>query len=378
MIIKMKKSKFALLTLSLTALALTACGGNGDGKKSKKGGYVEGSYQAAELPKYDVQINGGDKVKVEAYQPLTKPADPTAPAGKKFLGWKNNKNGGQIWDFDNETLNKVMQDVELVPCFVDANLNAQVLEAEVCPDLTKFNGVRGSKMPGSTYSGGQTGKGLVLTDFDDKYDSTSIANFDYYDTDDGAIDLDDPNASIYYFEEDIPNPLPEGKTIDDYPVKERKTKQVTHGSFIHYMYVENDTLTWEVESSAAATNVQLFARFSGEYGHDRLVGDNTEVLFSFTDEMFTVKVNDADVKYGEITIHNVISKSFIPFQDFELSATVSLKAGSNKIQMKVANSETIFGTVGATAPCVDSIKLYSSSTITWPEANYDATNLIIG
>ena len=203
----MKKTKFALLTLSLTALALSACGGDNGGNTSKEGkskkGYTEESYEVAELPKFDVQINGGDKVKVEAYQPLTKPADPTAPAGKKFLGWKNNKNGGQIWNFENPTLNKVMDDVELVPCYVDASLNAQVLEAEVCPDLLAFGGVSGSKMPGSTYSGGQSGKGLVLTDVDGLYDCTSIASFDYYATDDGPMDLDDPEASIYYFEQDI-------------------------------------------------------------------------------------------------------------------------------------------------------------------------------
>ena len=376
----MKKSKFALLTLSLTALALSACGGvNGDKSKAPKSkqGYQEESYEAAELPKFDVQINGGDVVKVEAYQPLTKPADPTnVPAGKKFLGWKNNKNGGQIWNFDNATLNKVMDDVELVPCYVDASLNPQVLEAEVCPDLLAFNGVPGTKMPGSTYSGGQSGKGLVLTDVDDLYDCTSIGSFDYYATDDGPIDLDDPDASIYYFEEDIPNPLPAGKTEDDYPIKELKTKTVSHGSFIHYMYVENDTLTWEIESSVAASNVQLFGRFSGEYGHDRVLGEQTEVLFSFTSDMFKVFVNDVAIQYNEITIHNVISKSFIPFQDFELSANVSLKAGPNKIQMKVANSTKIFGTVGSTAPCVDSIKLYSSSTLTWPEAKYNATNIV--
>ena len=375
----MKKSKFALLTLSLTALALAACGGEG-GNNSKqpksRNGYVEQSYEKVELPKFNVQINGGDVTQVEAYSPLTKPADPTAPAGKKFLGWKNNKNGGQIWNFDNATLNKVMDDVELVPCYVDASLDAQILEAEVCPDLLCFNGVPGQKMPGSTYSGGQSGKGLVLTDVDKLYDCTSIASFDYYATDDGPIDLDDPEADIYYFEKDIPNPLPEGKTIDDYPVKEVAHKDVTCGSFIHYMYIENDTLTWEIESSAAATNVQLFGRFSGEYGHDRTLGETTEVLFSFTKDMFKIFVNDVAIDYSEITIHNVISKSFIPFQDFELNTNVSLKNGKNKIQMKVANSQKIFGTVGSTAPCVDSIKLYSTSTITWPEANYNATNIV--
>ena len=367
----MKKSKFLFLAMSLTALSLAACNQDGQtskSSKSKKSGAQE-SYEVVELPKYNVVINGGAATQVEAFSALTKPADPTAPAGKKFYGWKNIKNGGQIWDFDKAALNKVMEDVELVPCYVDANLNAQFLEAEACPDLLAFNGEAGKKMPGSTYSGGQSGKGLVYNDVDDYYGVTTIDSFDYYETEDGPLDLDDPEAGIYYFAEDVPNPLPAGKTADDYPIKERKHKDTNHGAFIHYMYVENDTLTWEVESSEAATNVQLFARFSGEYGHDRLLGEQTECLFTFSDQQFKITVNDQALSYGSVTIHNVISKSFIPFQDFELSTTVSLQKGSNKIQMKVTNHDVIFGTVGSTAPCVDSIKLYSTSTITWNKMN---------
>ena len=340
----MKKSKFLFLAMSLTALSLAACNQDGQtskSSKSKKSGAQE-SYEVVELPKYNVVINGGAATQVEAFSALTKPADPTAPAGKKFYGWKNIKNGGQIWDFDKAALNKVMEDVELVPCYVDANLNAQFLEAEACPDLLAFNGEAGKKMPGSTYSGGQSGKGLVYNDVDDYYGVTTIDSFDYYETEDGPL---------------------------DYPIKERKHKDTNHGAFIHYMYVENDTLTWEVESSEAATNVQLFARFSGEYGHDRLLGEQTECLFTFSDQQFKITVNDQALSYGSVTIHNVISKSFIPFQDFELSTTVSLQKGSNKIQMKVTNHDVIFGTVGSTAPCVDSIKLYSTSTITWNKMN---------
>ena len=43
----------------------------------------------------------GSTTYVDWSQPLTKPADPTAPSGQKFYGWMNTLNGGQIWDFDN-------------------------------------------------------------------------------------------------------------------------------------------------------------------------------------------------------------------------------------------------------------------------------------
>jgi hypothetical protein len=42
--------------------------------------------------------------------------------------------------------------------------------------------------------------------------------------------------------------------------------------------------------------------------------------------------------------------------------------------MVVNNNKTLNGTIAASAPVIDSIKLYSDSTITWPTAKY--TNLI--
>ena len=356
------------MTMIIGTLALTACGGgNSKESKSKKSGVVTSEEsENIVLPDYSVKING-TTTSVKAGSPLEAPANPTAPAGKKFLGWKNVKNGGQIWDFEDEILNKVMEDVELEPCFVDANQEAQLLEAELCPEVPT--------LAGNTYSGANYGKGLVLTDFNDEYNVTTIKTpFDYYETDEGLLELDDPTADLFYFEKDIPNPLPEGKTLDDYPIKTRKTFTPVHGAFIHYNYIENNTLTWEIESSEAATNVQLFARFSGEYGHESTVENVPETLFTFTDTMFPITVNEVPLQYGAITIHNVISKSFIPFQDFEISATVSLNKGTNKIQMKVANSVTIFGSVTSTAPCIDSVKLYSPTTITWNK--YLATNIV--
>ena len=351
----MKKSKFTLLAVSLTALALAACGGDNSQAKSRTPrSVVDESYEVIPLPEYNVQINGGDVTKVEAYSPLTKPADPTAPAG---IVHSMAHSLGSFFDTPHGIANAL-----LLPHVLRFN-------GEVCPDLLAFGGVAGTKMPGSTYSGGQKGKGLVFTDNHDEYQCSTIEGFDYYETEDGSLDLDDPEADEYYFEADIPNPLPAGKTADDYPIKERKHFDATHGAFIHYMYVEGDTLTWEIESSAAATNVQLFARLTGEYGHDRLLGEQTEVLFTFSSQQFQILVNDTALQYNDITIHNVVSKSFIPCQDFEISANVSLNAGPNKIQMKVNNSDVIFGTVGSTAPCVDCIKLYSSSTITWNKMN---------
>ena len=267
--------------------------------------------------------NVGSVTYVDCETALEKPADPSAPAGKKFYGWVNTKNGGQIWDFQNASLNKVMDDVTLKPLFVASDLEAQVLEAELCPDFTDESwGPKG--MPGATYSGGQNGLGLV--------------GKDYY-----TGDTNKYGASGKF-------------TVG--------TSQVA--GFAHFLYCKGDTLTWEVESSAAAENVVLFMRLSAEYG---IANPLTDEVTSWVDETtFPVTVNGTALKYGKVTLHNIIPMDFIPFQDYLVSASVSLVAGKNIIQMKVDNKVTLNGTIASSAPVVDCIKLYSSSTLTWPGA----------
>ena len=49
---------------------------------------------------FDYQGNGTNATQTVKYKhKLEKPADPTAPAGKKFYGWMNAADGGRIWNF---------------------------------------------------------------------------------------------------------------------------------------------------------------------------------------------------------------------------------------------------------------------------------------
>ena len=266
-------------------------------------------------------INCGD--------PLTKPADPAAPSGKKFYGWYNVKNGGQVWDYDNEQLNKVMDDIEFRPLFVDASQNAQVFEAEECPDFTYEEWGPGG-MPGATWSGGQWGLALI--------------SYDYYDKTTGKNKY---GASGHY-------------TLGTSDV----------AGFVHFMYVNGDTLTWELESDADATNVTLLMRLSAEYG--KAYNPLSDEVSSWVDgDTFPITVNGTKVPYSKVNLRNigaVAGYDYIPFQDYFVSATLSLQAGKNTIQMKVDNTVTLNGTVASSAPIVDCIKLFSSSTITWPGA----------
>ena len=277
------------------------------------------------LEKYAVQYQNADGTNngavsyVDSGSPLTAPADPAAPAGQVFYGWMNVANGGQIWDYQNESLNKVMADTTLKPLFV-SNDAVQQFEAELVPDFKDSKwGPKG--MPGTTYSGGQNGTGLI-----------------------GKEELDAQGK----------NKL---GSSGRYTIGEKE-----YSAFVQFMYVEGDTLTWEIDSSAAVSNVSLFMRFSAEYGTPDPMTD--EIKNTFTDEEFLITVNGTALKYGTITLHNIV-QTLIPFQDYLASAAVSLNAGKNTIQMKVNNSIDVTSAIHAAAPCIDAIKLFTNSTLTF-------------
>ena len=357
--------KSLILGLIIGSMALVGCGGgqnNPDGSSKPAGSSKSG------IPQFEVKYVGADgaeisKTNVDRGSALTKPTDPAAPAGKRFYGWMNVKNGGQIWDYENEDINIVLKDVELQPCFVDATLQEQYLEGELCPDIVTFDYEKnddgsyktddnGQKIPipmdGATYSGGQKGKGLIYRAFDGDFAAHGAyirEDIDYTDETTGEIKTK--------------------KGVARYATEQDPADDVFAG-FVHFMYINGDRLTWEIESDVAAENVTLFMRLSGEYG---LPNDyNEKVSFTFTDEMFKVKVNDQPLQYGSVTIDNVEAKTFITFQDYLVSANVSLRQGKNTIQMLVDNNVSLDGTISSTAPCVDCIKLISSSNITWDDA----------
>ena len=291
------------------------------------------------LEKYEIKFVGADGTAISSEYVNSgtvldkKPADPAAPAGQKFYGWANSKNGGQIWDFEAEDLNLVLEDLEFKPLFVDASLPVQAFEAELCPAITEDRGGQG--MEGATYSGGAKGKQLVNRSFDGEFKASGA----FFQEEDGTV--------RYATESD--------------------DKEYVFGGFVHFMYAKGDTLKWELESDATASNVTMLIRLGAEYAKpDPLTGEKT---YTFTDEEFQVKVNGEAIKYGKITMHNVPDVGdFLNFQDFFMADNLSLKAGSNTVEMVVNNDINLFSTIAAAAPCVDCIKLVSTSTITWPNA----------
>lgn len=374
-IMKNNKKKIVFTILAVSVFALAACSEDRPGKSSSSSlssSRPQSSTSAVQLPKYNVVIKGADgnqisSSSIELRNPIPKPADPTAPQGQVFYGWKNTKNGGQIWDFEaDHKLNQVMGDVELVPVFVPADQNVQLFEAELVPEITEANG--GTGLDGATYSGGAKGKQLIGRDYDRYMGSTCVSNYEYYEVYANEAAVLDEEIESYA---DLFEAIPSGK------IKVKKEVDVPYGAYVHFNYNKGNVLTWKLQSDKAASNVVLFARFSAEYGKP-FVGEGFEdTIDSFNDEDFQIVVNGTEMEYGQISIHNIEGTSgatFIYCQDYMMSASINLLAGENTIQMVVNNNKTLNGTIAASAPVIDSIKLYSDSTITWPTAKY--TNLI--
>ena len=166
------------------------------------------------------------------------------------------------------------------------------------------------------------------------------------------------------------------------PIIDDSVKNII-GGYVHYNYVYDNTLTWEVEAAEAAENVMLFMRLSGEYGlteeNQVFPGSGEDRVYeTFNYQGYPVTVNDAPLNYGKVTIHNIIPKDLLPFQDFLVSASVSLQKGKNIIKMTVANHDTLNGTISSSAPVIDCIKLYSPTTVTFANAKLsqmDNTNV---
>lgn len=379
------KKKAWFMTLLLGSLALAACGGgNNSSKKSESKSVApasestapasesgSGSQAASEessssskkrrsssatedelanLPSFNVKIDskdGSDPVvtSIKQTQPIAKPADPAAPAGKTFYGWKNVKNGGQIWNFDDEWLNAVYADVELEPLFIDSSLVQSRVEAELAPIITEANG--GEGLDGATYSGGNKGRGLIYKAFDNDF-----------------------NIEPMYINEPADEDDPDFETIARYATNEDPAAS-KYGAFVHYLYIQGIKLTYVIECSEAIENAVMFMKIASEYGND---DDLKDVKSTFNDQMVPIKVNGTALQYGTVTVHGVVLKDIMPFQDYLVSTAVNLQQGTNTIEIEVANNDCIYGTLAATAPMIDCLKIYAPSAITTTNTKMDNLN----
>lgn len=143
--------------------------------------------------------------------------------------------------------------------------------------------------------------------------------------------------------------------------------QASNGRFVTYLYGKDITLTFDIYADRDVDNVVLTLRLSGEVKDFFIQSHKTPGVME-QEPVYTIKVNNQTIHYEKIYFTNVPSQSentLLPFQDFVISINIHLVKGKNTIQLITDNELLMGGTMGATAPMIDCLKLTTYAILTW-------------
>lgn len=130
----------------------------------------------------------------------------------------------------------------------------------------------------------------------------------------------------------------------------------SNGYFLSYLY-SNGLFIDFVITSDRTTEATLIFRLSAEQRDP----------FSVTDDEYLVTVNGNKVNYGGMTINGALAALMLqklPFQDV-VTVTITLQEGVNTIRFTTNNLNSMGGTMEATAPLFDCIKIDTIAQLTW-------------
>lgn len=125
----------------------------------------------------------------------------------------------------------------------------------------------------------------------------------------------------------------------------------SNGVFLTYMYNQGLSITFTFTSDAAVSDATVILRLSAEI-----------MDISFTSSDFTVALNGTALGYSTISL-----TENQPFADYVVGTDCTLNAGTNTITLTTTNSTAMAGTMYATAPIIDCVKLVTSAGIEMEE-----------
>ena len=146
-------------------------------------------------------------------------------------------------------------------------------------------------------------------------------------------------------------------------VKDTYGAGASNGYFVGYIYEEGNELEFVINSDKAVTGAKLVLRATMEHQD-----------YEMTWQDFEITVNGGDpIQYRNLKFSNVqpifsLNGTLRPFSDFTIG-NIDLQEGENTITLTVTNSTTMTGTMRATAPIVDCIKIETDSgaKLNWGE-----------
>ena len=147
----------------------------------------------------------------------------------------------------------------------------------------------------------------------------------------------------------------EGKGLIQTEAADSPTK-ASNNRFVGYTYVPNLTLDFHIVSDRDVSDATIVARMSGEFSD-----------FKLTPSMFVISLNGESINYGSIEIKDVPNGSVREFEDYVIITGAELKEGENHLSFLVNNDVNWIGggTVAATAPVLDNVKITTSAVLWW-------------
>jgi uncharacterized repeat protein (TIGR02543 family) len=134
------------------------------------------------------------------------------------------------------------------------------------------------------------------------------------------------------------------------------TLGVSNDRFVGYTYVNGFTLDFYIVSDMAVSDAVITARLSGEFED-----------FTLTPDMFEISLNGTPINYGRIEMTGVPNMAIREFQDYVIIRDAELAEGVNCIEFRVNNDVNWIGggTVAATAPLFDCVKIDTTAVLWW-------------
>ena len=127
--------------------------------------------------------------------------------------------------------------------------------------------------------------------------------------------------------------------------------------FVAYQCKNGNSLEFNIACDQDIANAQLIVRFAAEFSNMTLTSDT-----------YSIYVNETKLSYSDIALTLSEDSQQGQFKDYVI-ANISLKKGANLIQLKTTNSNPLGGTLTATAPIIDCIKISTEAVVIW-DGNY--------
>lgn len=161
-----------------------------------------------------------------------------------------------------------------------------------------------------------------------------------------------------------------------------RNQNASMGYSVGFLYQLGLSVNYRIYSDRDVDNVKLVARLSSEY-RDTYIAPEDEVIDGVQYRSYQFLVNGESVDYEPIALEGAqatAAPNQRPFDDWEISRTVSLKEGWNTIDLYTNNFDELSSTILAQAPMIDCIYLSADAELSWEPVwgNLDKAEIIDG